>query len=57
MHGNTPAQLAGIGATLVYSGGMTLIVLMVIDRLVGLRVGERTESEGLDLSEHGEAIA
>jgi ammonia channel protein AmtB len=36
---------------------MTLVVLMVIDRLVGLRVGVRTETDGLDLSEHGEAIA
>ena len=57
VRGDTLAQLAGICATVVYSGGMTLIVLMAIDRLVGLRVGERTESEGLDLSEHGEAIA
>ena len=57
LRGDTLVQLAGICATLVYSGGMTLIVLMVIDRLVGLRVGERTESDGLDLSEHGEAIA
>ncbi len=57
VRGDTLAQLAGIGATLVYSGGMTLVVLMVIDRLVGLRVGVRTETDGLDLSEHGEAIA
>ena len=57
LRGDTLVQLAGICATLIYSGGMTLIVLMVIDRLVGLRVGERTESDGLDLSEHGEAIA
>ena len=34
-----------------------IVVLMVTDRLVGLRVGVRTETDGLDLSEHGEAIA
>jgi ammonia channel protein AmtB len=36
---------------------MTLVVLLVIDRLVGLRVDATTESEGLDLVEHGEVIA
>ena len=56
VRGSLLAQLAGIAATLVYSGGATFCVLLLIDRLVGLRVDERTEAEGLDLVEHGETI-
>jgi Amt family ammonium transporter len=57
VRGNMLAQLAGVGATVLYSAAMTLVVLLVIDRLVGLRVDEATEAEGLDLVEHGEVIA
>jgi ammonium transporter, Amt family len=57
VRGNMLAQLAGVGATVLYSAAMTLVVLLVIDRLVGLRVDATTESEGLDLVEHGEVIA
>ncbi len=32
----------------------TLIILFVVDKLVGLRVSEDAEREGLDLSQHGE---
>ncbi|WP_088179476.1 ammonium transporter [Zoogloea sp. LCSB751] len=56
VRGDLLAQLAGIAATLVYSGGATFCVLLLVDRLVGLRVDERTEAEGLDLVEHGETI-
>ncbi len=35
----------------------TLLVLLAIDRLVGLRVDESTEADGLDIVEHGEAVA
>jgi Amt family ammonium transporter len=56
VRGDVLAQLAGIAATLVYSGAATFCVLQLIDRLVGLRVDERTEAEGLDLVEHGETI-
>jgi Amt family ammonium transporter len=32
----------------------TLVILKVVDLLIGLRVSEEAEIEGLDLSEHGE---
>jgi Amt family ammonium transporter len=32
----------------------TLIILFVVDKLIGLRVSEDAEREGLDLSQHGE---
>ncbi len=49
-------QCQGVAATLVYSGVGTLILLMVTKALVGLRVGEEEEREGLDLVLHGEQI-
>jgi Amt family ammonium transporter len=49
-------QAIGVCSTLVYSGVMTLILLMVTKALVGLRVGEEEEREGLDIVLHGEQI-
>jgi Amt family ammonium transporter len=49
-------QCQGVAATLVYSGVGTLILLMITKVLVGLRVGEEEEREGLDLVLHGEQI-
>ncbi|EIT86816.1 ammonium transporter [Fictibacillus macauensis ZFHKF-1] len=46
-------QLAGIGATILYAGGVSWFVLSVLKRWMGLRVQEREEVSGLDLSEHG----
>lgn len=57
VHGDILAQLTGVGATLVYSGMMTLAILVLVNRMVGLRVSEATETDGLDLVEHGEAVA
>ena len=50
------AQVIAVCATLVYSGVMTLVILMVTKALVGLRVDEEQEREGLDLVLHGEQI-
>ncbi len=49
-------QAIGVCSTLVYSGVMTLILLMVTKALVGLRVDQEEEREGLDLVLHGEQI-
>jgi Amt family ammonium transporter len=35
---------------------MTLIILMITMAVVGLRVGEEEEREGLDVSLHGEHV-
>jgi ammonium transporter, Amt family len=40
----------------VYSGVMTLIILMVVKAIMGLRVTEDEEREGLDIVLHGEQI-
>jgi Amt family ammonium transporter len=47
-------QLADIGATWVFCGVGTFILLKITNALVGLRVDEREEVLGLDASQHGE---
>lgn len=40
--------------TLVYSGVMSFVILKLIDMILGLRVDEEQESQGLDMSLHDE---
>jgi Amt family ammonium transporter len=47
-------QALGVAAAIVWCGVLTFVILKVIDRTIGLRVGEDQEREGLDLAEHGE---
>jgi Amt family ammonium transporter len=47
-------QFLGVGISWVVSIVGTLIVLFVVDNLIGLRVSEDDEREGLDISQHGE---
>ncbi|GMR18500.1 MAG: ammonium transporter [Gammaproteobacteria bacterium] len=47
-------QLLGISATIVYTGTVSFIILKVIDVIMGLRVAEDQETEGLDLALHDE---
>jgi Amt family ammonium transporter len=48
-------QAIAVGVTIVYSFVMSMILLKVTDMLVGLRVSERDELTGLDLSQHAES--
>lgn len=47
-------QLYGGVFTIVYTAVVSYIVLKVVDMLVGLRVNEDEESQGLDITDHGE---
>lgn len=49
-------QVYGILATVVYSAVGSFIILKVIDVVMGLRVDEDVERDGLDLALHGETI-
>jgi Amt family ammonium transporter len=49
-------QAEAVGVTLVYSGVVSLILLVLINVTIGLRVTSEEEMEGLDLVLHGEAI-
>jgi Amt family ammonium transporter len=48
-------QLVAVGATLVFSLVVSLVIAKVVDMTVGLRVDEAGELEGLDLNQHAEA--
>ena len=47
-------QVKSVLFTIVWSGVVSFIAYKVVDLLVGLRVSEEQEREGLDISSHGE---
>jgi Amt family ammonium transporter len=49
-------QCIGVGIVFVYDFVVSIILLKIIDILIGLRVSEEIEREGLDLALHGEAV-
>ncbi len=48
-------QLKATAITLVYSLVVTFVLLKVLDKVMGLRVGDHEERVGLDLTQHKEA--
>ncbi len=48
------AQLWGVGVAVLWSGIVALIAYKIVDVIIGLRVTEEVEREGLDINEHGE---
>jgi len=53
-HGQLVNQLVGVAVAWTLSIVGTLLILFVVDKLIGLRVSEADEREGLDISQHGE---
>ncbi|MBB5045628.1 Amt family ammonium transporter [Rhodopseudomonas rhenobacensis] len=49
-------QLYGIAVTLAWSAAATFMLLMLVRLMVPLRVSREHEREGLDISQHGEAL-
>jgi len=47
-------QIISIVAVAVYSFILTYVIAIVLDKTVGLRVDEKTEIDGLDMTEHEE---
>ncbi|WP_448558635.1 ammonium transporter [Tistrella mobilis] len=48
-------QILAVLVTIAWSGIGSLILYKIVDLIVGLRVSKESETEGLDLSSHGEA--
>jgi Amt family ammonium transporter len=48
-------QAVGVTAAAAYALIVSFVILKALDATIGLRVGDREEIEGLDLSQHGEA--
>ena len=47
-------QLKGVLLTVVWSGVVSLVAYKIVDLVIGLRVPEDEEREGLDITSHGE---
>jgi len=54
--GQVFTQIYGVAATIIWSGVASFVILKVIDLIIGLRVSEEVEIEGLDINLHGEVI-
>ncbi len=54
MGGQLKVQLIGVLATITWSAVASYIILKIVDKIVGLRVSEEQESEGLDICSHDE---
>ena len=49
-------QLIGVGTVIVYDAIVSFIILKVIEVVIGLRVSDEIERDGLDLALHGEVV-
>jgi Amt family ammonium transporter len=47
-------QAEAVATTIVWSGVVAFVAYKLVDLLVGLRVPEEQEREGLDITSHGE---
>jgi Amt family ammonium transporter len=48
-------QFQGVLTTLVVSGVVSIVAMLIIKAVMGLRVSEEEEREGLDITTHGES--
>lgn len=49
-------QAIGVVSTIIYASAVTAVILVVLDKIVGLRVEMDEENEGLDIEQHGEQV-
>ncbi|MBP7574810.1 MAG: ammonia channel protein, partial [Rhodoferax sp.] len=47
-------QAKAVLTTIVWSGVVSVVAFKLVDLVIGLRVTEEEEREGLDISAHGE---
>ena len=55
MLGQTLIQAKAVGLTILWGGAVSFVLFKLIDMIIGLRVTEEEEREGLDQSSHGES--
>ena len=48
-------QAKAVGVTIIWTGVVSLIAYKIVDVVIGLRVPEDDEREGLDITSHGES--
>ena len=49
-------QIEGVAIVFVYDVVVSFIILKIIDAVIGLRVTKDVETEGLDITLHGEVV-
>ena len=49
-------QALGVVVTIAYTAVVTLVICFIVKFTTGFRVSEEAEVEGLDASQHGEAM-
>jgi Amt family ammonium transporter len=49
------SQAWGVGTAIIWSGVVSFIAFKLVDLIIGLRVSEEEEREGLDTTSHGES--
>ncbi|MDD2679797.1 MAG: ammonium transporter [Candidatus Omnitrophica bacterium] len=47
-------QLLAVGVTIIYTGVVTLVIYKIVDLFIGVRVGDKEEAIGLDITQHRE---
>ena len=55
--GQVVTQLYGVAVTIAYCAIVSFILLKIVDVIVGLRVDQEAEREGLDIHLHGEVVS
>lgn len=53
--GQVTTQATAVGVTILWSAVVSVIAYKVVDLVIGLRVAEDEEREGLDITSHGES--
>jgi Amt family ammonium transporter len=48
------SQFWGVGVTLLWSGTVALVILLVLKYTIGIRSSDEAQEEGLDIADHGE---
>ena len=54
MGSQVTVQLIGVIAVIAFTAIVTFVILKVVDKLLGLRVSDEQETEGLDINQHDE---
>lgn len=56
VEGSLAVQALGVVSTIIYASIVTTVILLVLDKIMGLRVEMDEENEGLDIEQHGEQV-
>lgn len=56
VEGSIAIQAIGVVSTIIYASLATTVILLIIDKVIGLRVEMDEENEGLDIEQHGEQV-